>query len=195
MSEEAPEATPSSPIPGPPPAPAVPAEVVAEPSEPKPTETVEFWKQKAREQEARAKANAEKAQAHDAFVESQKTEAERLAEATQKAQREAQEARAETARYRVAATHGVTPDYFDMLGSGDELEIAGRAERLAPLLSAAAENAQLKAELEALRTGKPTPAQVRPVADLKPGATPQPEPQPDTSYPSSWLPQRQTQPS
>lgn len=155
-------------LPAPPPAPADPAGS----SDPKPTETVEFWKQKAREQEARAKANADKAQAHDAFVESQKTEAQRLADAASKAQREAEEARAETARYRVAATHGVTPDYFDMLGSGTEDEIAARAQRLAPLIALGSENAQLKAELEALRQGKPSPASLRPVASLKPGATP-----------------------
>jgi hypothetical protein len=183
MSEAEPTATP--PIPGPPAAPQ--AEPAHEVSEPKPTETVDFWKQKAREQEARAKSNADKAQAHDAYVESQKTEAQRLSDATQKAQREADEARAEATRYRVAATHGVSPDYFDLLGTGDEATITARAERLASLLSSTGEKEQLKAELEALKAGK-NPALVRPVADLKPGATPQLEPIPDTSYPASWLP-------
>ena len=174
-----------------PPVPAPPAPVATEPTEPKPTETVEFWKQKAREQENRAKSNAEKAQAHDAYVESQKTEAQRLADAAETSRREAAEARAEAARYKVAATHGVGADYFDLLGDGDETAIEARAQRISALLAVGVENAQLKADIEALRAGK-TPALVRPVADLKPGATPAPEPIPDSSYPASWLPKRQS---
>lgn len=191
MSDTTPETgndtTNPAPIPAPP-AQAAPAASPADATDPKPTETVEFWKQKAREQEARAKANAEKAQAHDAFVESQKTEAQRLADAALESQRQAEKATAEVTRYKVAATHGVTPDYFDLLGSGDEATIEANAQKVSSLLALNTENAQLKAELEALRAGK-TPALVRPVADLKPGATPQAEAIPDTSYPASWLPQ------
>lgn len=185
MSDEAPTEPVTPPVPAPPPAPAV----VAEPAEPKPTETVEFWKQKAREQENRAKSNAEKAQAHDAYVESQKTEAQRLADAAETSKREAALARAEAARYKVAATHGVGADYFDLLGDGDEEAIETRAKRISELLSFGTENAQLKADIEALRAGK-TPAQIRPVADLKPGATPTPDPVAEQSYPASWLPQQ-----
>jgi hypothetical protein len=65
-----------------------PAEVpVTEPkadditAEPKPTETVEFWKAKARENEKRAKENAAKAIEHDKWVEAQKSEDQRRAEA------------------------------------------------------------------------------------------------------------------
>ncbi|MEW1705961.1 hypothetical protein AB0230_01860 [Microbacterium sp. NPDC089190] len=139
---------------------------------PKPTETVDFWKQKAREQEARAKSNAEAAKRLQEFEDAQKTESQRLADAAAAAKREADEARAEAVRYRVAATHGVGEDYFDLLGSGDEEKVTARAERLAPLLAAASELAQVKAELESLRAGKPAPSQIRPVTALKPGATP-----------------------
>lgn len=145
-----------------------------EPTEPpKPTETVEFWKKQARENEARAKSNADAAQKLQAIEDSQKSEAQKQADATAKAQQDAAEARAEAAAYRVAATHKVTPDYFDLLGTGPEDQITARAERLGALLSAAAENAQLKAENEALRSGKPSPVTSRPIADLKPGATPE----------------------
>ena len=48
--------------------------------EPKPTETVDFWKQKAREQEKRAKENAAAAKRLAEVEESQKSEAERLAD-------------------------------------------------------------------------------------------------------------------
>ena len=105
--------------------------------------------------------------------ESQKTESQKLADATAKAQREADEARSETTRYKVAATHGVGADYFELLGSGDEATVTARAEKLAPLLAAQTENAQLKAEIEALKTGKPSPLSGRPIVALKPGATPE----------------------
>jgi len=140
---------------------------------PKPTETVEFWKQKSREQEARAKANAEAAQELATIRESQKTESEKQADATARAVKDAADARAEALAYKLAAAHGVTPDNFDLLGTGSEDVITARAERVGNLLKVQAENTQLKAELEALRTGKPAPLTTRPVADLRPGATPQ----------------------
>jgi hypothetical protein len=140
--------------------------------QPKPTETVDFWKQKAREQEQRAKSNADKAREYDAFQESQKTEQQRIADRAAAAERERDEARAEGLRYKAAAKHGVGEDYFDLLGSGDEETISTRAERVGSLLRVAAENEQLKAELEALRAGRPSPTQGRPVEALRPGATP-----------------------
>lgn len=150
-------------------------EIITEPTDapeaPRPTDTVDFWKQKAREQEARAKSNATAAQRLQEIEDSQKSEAQKFADATAKAQREAEEARAETLRYKVAATHGVSSEYFDLLGSGDEETITGRAERLSPLLKVVAENEQLKAEIDALKQGKPSPSG-RPVAQLKPGASP-----------------------
>ena len=54
---------------------------------PKPTETVEFWKQKAREQEARAKANAEAATKLQQFEDRDKTEAQKLTERAEAAER------------------------------------------------------------------------------------------------------------
>lgn len=140
--------------------------------DPKPTETVDFWKQKAREQEQRAKSNAEKAREYDAFQESQKTEQQKIADRAAAAERERDEARAEGLRYRAAAKHGIGEDYFDLLGSGDEEAVMGRAERLGQALAALAENEQLKAELEAVRQGRPGPATGRPVESLRPGATP-----------------------
>lgn len=143
------------------------------PVEPKPTETVEFWKKQSREQEARAKANADAAAELQSIKESQLSESQKQAAATEAALRDAAQARAEALAYRVAATHGVTPDNFDLLGTGDEQTIAARAERIGGLLRFEAENAQLKAELDALRAGKPAPAASRPVTALKPGASPE----------------------
>lgn len=155
--------------------PATGQEVTTEPAAeaPKPTETVEFWKQKAREQEARAKSNADAARRVQELEDAQKSETQKLADAAARSAQEAAEARAEMSRYKVAAAHGVTEDYFDLLGSGDEATITARAEKIKPLLSLAAENEQLKAELDALKAGKPAPTNSRPVAALKPGASPE----------------------
>lgn len=100
----------------------------------------------------------------------QKTEQQRHAEAAAAAQKERDEARAEALRYRAAATHKIDSDYFDLLGTGSEEQITQRAERIGGLLS---ENAQMKAELEALRAGRPAPTSGTPVVALKPGATPE----------------------
>lgn len=158
---------------------------VPETLEPKPTETVEFWKKQSREQEARAKANADAAKRLAEIEESQKTEAQKQADAIAKAQRDAEDARSEALAYKVAAAHGVTPDYFDLLGRGDEATIEARAERIGELIKSRSEIEQLRADVEALRTGKPAPSTSRPVADLKPGATPSPaSTEDDTLYAS-----------
>lgn len=105
--------------------------------------------------------------------EAQQTEAERIAARATAAERERDEARAEGLRYKAAARNGISEDYFDLLGAGDEEAINTRAERLGGLLKATAEIEQLKAELEALRAGRPAPTSGRPTAALKPGATPE----------------------
>jgi chemotaxis protein histidine kinase CheA len=148
-------------------------ETPAAPEQPKPTETVDFWKQKAREQESRAKSNAEAARRLQELEDAQKTEAQRLADRQAAIERERDEARSEGLRYKAAAKHGVGEDYFDLLGTGDEEAINARAERVGSLLKLTTENEQLKAELEALRAGKPAPVGGRPVPALKPGATPE----------------------
>ena len=79
-----------------------PSDTATEQTQPKPTETVEFWKQKAREQERRAKDNAGAAQRLAEIEEANKTAeqkaADRLAEIEQRAAAlSAKEARAEIA--------------------------------------------------------------------------------------------------
>jgi hypothetical protein len=108
----------------------------------------------------------------DQLKAAQQSEQERAAEAARKAQEDAANARAEALRYKAAASHGIGEDYFDLLGSGDEDAINTRAERIGQLVKTAAEVDQLRAEVEALRAGKPAPLNGRPVEALKPGATP-----------------------
>ncbi|HEY5201355.1 MAG TPA: hypothetical protein VIJ31_10650, partial [Acidothermaceae bacterium] len=66
-----------------------------------------------------------------ALEEASKTEAQRLAESEATAKREALEARAESARYKVALAHGIPADDFDLLGTGTEEEITARAVKIA----------------------------------------------------------------
>ena len=125
------------------------------------------WKAKAREWEKRAKDNharlselKPKAEQFDRLEEASKSEAQRLAEAAESAKRDAESARAEAIRYKAAATHGISVDHFDLLGSGTEEEISARAEKIAALLAAQAG--------PAAATKPPT----RPVEHMRPGATP-----------------------
>lgn len=94
-----------------------------------------------------------------ALEEASKSEAQRLAETVATAQRDAETARADAIRYKVAATHGIKAEDFDLLGSGTEEEITARAVRISSLLAA-----QVAPAIPAPGT--------RPVAQLTPGATP-----------------------
>lgn len=111
-----------------------------------------------------------KAAEFDKLTEEQKSEQQKILDRQAAIERERDEAKADGLRYKAAAKHGIGEDYFDLLGSGDEEAIVGRAERVGTLIR---ENAEMKAELEALRAGKPAPASGRPTEALKPGATPE----------------------
>jgi len=103
---------------------------------PKPTETVDFWKQKAREQEKRAKENA------TAAARLAELEAANLSE-LEKAQKAAADAAARLAEYertnlrqRVALTKGVPVELVDRLRGDTEEEITADADALLALISA-----------------------------------------------------------
>lgn len=99
-------------------------------SKPKPTETVEFWKQKAREQEARAKANAEAATKLAAFEDRDKTEAQRLAERAEAAEKRANETEARALRLEIAAEKGLTPAQAKRLVGASREELEADADDL-----------------------------------------------------------------
>lgn len=103
-----------------------------EQAEAKPTETVEFWKQKAREQEKRAKENAEAAKRLADYEEAQKSEAEKAADRLAKAEQRAVEAEARALRREVALEHKLSKDDADLLDDlTDEAAMRRLAERLA----------------------------------------------------------------
>lgn len=101
-------------------------------AEQKPTETVEFWKAKAREQEKRAKENADAAKRLGEIEEAQKSEAEKASERTAQAEKRAAEAEARVLRRDVAIEHKLSQDDAALLDSlTDEDAMRRLAERLA----------------------------------------------------------------
>lgn len=100
------------------------------PAEPKPTETVDYWKQRSRQNEAQARANA------DAARKLKEIEDRDLSE-LQKAQRDREEAltrlqsiEGEALRNRVALSKGLPADIAATLNGSTEEELAAHADAL-----------------------------------------------------------------
>lgn len=103
----------------------------AEPQTPAPAETVEFWKEKAREQEKRAKANASAAKRLTEIEEAQKTEAEKAADRLRQLEEERDEAVRNALRFKVASKHGISDEDVDLFLTGtDEETLTKQAQRL-----------------------------------------------------------------
>lgn len=97
----------------------------------KPTETVEFWKAKAREQEKRAKDNADAAKRLAEIEQSQKSEAEKSADRIKQLEGEAESARRDALRFKVASEFGIATERAELLLTGsDEETMRRQAEAL-----------------------------------------------------------------
>lgn len=96
----------------------------------KPTDTVEFWKQKAREQETRAKANATAAEKLAAFEDRDKTEAQRLTDRADAAEKRATELEARALRLEVAAEQGLNAAQAKRLVGATREELEADAKEL-----------------------------------------------------------------
>lgn len=97
----------------------------------KPTETVEFWKAKAREQEKRAKENAEARKELESIREAQKSETEKAADRMRRLEEEAAAARCDALRFKVASKHGIGDEDADLFLTGsDEETLTRQAVRL-----------------------------------------------------------------
>ncbi len=100
-------------------------------AEPKPSDTVDFWKQKSREQEKRAKANAAAASELESIKEASKTAEQKSADQLAAAQRDAETARAEALRFRIASKFQVSDEDADLFLTGsDEETLTRQAQRL-----------------------------------------------------------------
>jgi hypothetical protein len=98
----------------------------------KPTETVEFWRDKAREQEKRAKSNAEAAKRLAEIEDAQKTESQKAAEALAKAEQRASAAEQRATALSIATEHKLGKDDAETLALlPDEDSMRKLAQRLA----------------------------------------------------------------
>jgi hypothetical protein len=101
-----------------------------QPTETKPTETVEFWKQKAREQEKRAKDNATAATKLAEYEDRDKTEAQKLTERADAAEKLAASHEARALRLEVASEKGLTPAQVKRLVGSTREELEADADDL-----------------------------------------------------------------
>jgi hypothetical protein len=100
----------------------------------RPTETVDFWKQKAREQEKKAKENAAARMELDSLKAAQLSAEEKLAAERDEAAKRAAHAEAEAMRWRIAAKHGISDEDAELFLTGSEEETLSRqAERFKEL--------------------------------------------------------------
>lgn len=94
--------------------------------QPKPTETVDFWKQKAREQEKRAKDNADAAKRLAEIEDAQKSEAEKTADRIAKADAEVASVPSKVAaelRTHLVALHEIDEDDAELFLTATEPEL------------------------------------------------------------------------
>lgn len=98
----------------------------------KPTETVEFWKQKAREQEKKAKENVAARVELDNLKAAQLTNEERITAELSQAITERDQALTDLLRWKVATRFGIADEDVDLFLTGtDEETLTKQAERLA----------------------------------------------------------------
>lgn len=103
-------------------------------SEPNEAET---WKARAREWERKAKANAAAAEQLAKLEDAQKSETQKLTDAAATARAEADAAKADALRWRVAGAHGISPEDAELFLNGtDEVTLTKQAERLAGVAAA-----------------------------------------------------------
>jgi hypothetical protein len=119
--------------------------------QPKPSETVEFWKTKAREQEKRAKDNAAAATRLAELEEAQKTQAQKDADRLATETSRAEAAEAALLRYEVATETGVPANAMKFLTGSTREEIQASAKDVLELIGDAGKP----------RTPRPDPNQGR----------------------------------
>jgi hypothetical protein len=138
-------------------------EAAENPEQTKPTETVEFWKAKAREQEKRAKENAAKAAEFDKVTDAQKSEQQRLIERAEAAENEAKALRAanEIASWKTQITSD--PKYAgvsaDVLRGSTFEELEDHAASVKALLPEPRKPGSVPGEGRTVTTGTGDPAQ------------------------------------
>lgn len=92
------------------------------------------WKAEARKWETRAKENKTAAEKLKELEDSQKSELVKAQELATQAVKDAQAAKAEAARLRIATKHGIGEDYLDLLTGSDEASLETKAEKISSLI-------------------------------------------------------------
>lgn len=125
-----------------------------------------------------AKENAAAASELEKIRDSQKTEAQKIQDRADAAEKRATAAETELIIERIARRHKIDDDDLDLLGSGTEEQIEARAKRIAAKNAAVLDGAVTKA-----------PPSDKPVQKLRPGATGHDVPiENQQLYPAEWLP-------
>jgi hypothetical protein len=142
------------------------------------------WRKLARDNEARAKSNADKAQQFDAYQESQLTEQQKLSARAEQAEQRAAAAEGLYRRTLAAATYDLPPSMIGQLGDGTEDEINARAETLAAAIN---ERAAVLSAAQAQANGGQQQGRggFRPVESLRPGGLPAGDSKP--ADPNAWV--------
>ena len=132
------------------------------------------WKEMARKNEQRARANSAAATRLKELEDADKTDAQKAQDELAVAIRERDEARADHARVMAAAAHDLPVELIDDLGTGTDEEISERAERLSAAINKRAQEIVAAGNGGASdnngRNGQQTGQ--RPVEALRPGGAP-----------------------
>ena len=139
---------------------------VEETSEPTDEQPDIDWKAEARKWESRAKKNKDAADRLAEYEESQKTETQKLADRLEAAESDSKTTKAELMRLRVAMKKGLTEAQAKRLLGDSEEELEQDADELLASFASEAEERDVRR---------------RPQERLRPGASPDAEPAPDSS--------------
>ena len=138
---------------------------------------VEYWKRRSRENEAKARANAEAARQLAEIQESQKTESQKQAEAQQALVTRAENAERDLIRYKVALRKGLSEPIARRLQGDTEEELEADADELLATLKPSNDGDEGGDDDGGAGTGLPR----RPQERMRSGSRPNAEPQPSAS--------------
>jgi hypothetical protein len=133
-----------------------------------PEQEIAHWKEMARKNEARARENRDKALRFDAIEEANKTELQRATERAERAEKLAEETRAQSFRVAAIAQYELPADIAPLLQGATEDEINASAEGFARII-----NERVQALTSRNGNGQPErQTGGRPIEMMRPGAAP-----------------------
>lgn len=140
-------------------------ETVTEQTTEKPAGAITDWEAEAKKWEKRAKDAWPKVKEYDALIESQKTEQDRAAEAMTKALNDAETAKQEALRFRLAARHGISDEDAELFLTGSSEEVMERQAQRWVAANMAAATAGPRADLSQGNSNQDTALNGDPLED------------------------------